>query len=108
LEAFYTRLDLHSFSPAVFTFPTFQAEFGTDFTMGKVQEILQHPDELLPLVQMLVSDYRTKQMPLDPGLAFCYGMLNRVSRRWAYSSEIERCMLSHIKPGQRRLPVEID
>nr|A0A144YEA5.1 RecName: Full=Squalene synthase LSS [Botryococcus braunii]AMV49168.1 squalene synthase [Botryococcus braunii] len=51
--------------------------------MGKLQEVLKHPDELVPLMQMLVSDYYTKIVPRDPGLGFCYRMLNKVSRSFA-------------------------
>ena len=49
--------------------------------MGKLREILEHPDELLPLVQMAVAAKRVKVLPKDKSLAFCYDMLNKVSRR---------------------------
>ena len=32
---------------------------------------------------MAMAARRTKQLPKEPGLAFCYDMLNRVSRRYA-------------------------
>lgn len=57
--------------------------------MGKLQEVLKHPDELVPLMQMLVSDYYTKIVPRDPGLGFCYRMLNKVSRRYVSLQPME-------------------
>lgn len=50
-------------------------------SMGKLREILEHPDELVPLVQMAIAAKRVKVLPKDRSLAFCYDMLNRVSRR---------------------------
>jgi farnesyl-diphosphate farnesyltransferase len=50
--------------------------------MGKLSEILRHPDEFLPLVQMAFAAERVKVLPKDESLAFCYDMLNKVSRRW--------------------------
>jgi hypothetical protein len=110
--------------------------------MGKLTELLTHPDELVPMVRqalallvsapllnctvqqcrgpklrdpgvaphrptcrptggssrlpfsmvlvsrscaqasMYLAARRAKQLPKEPGLAFCYDMLNRVSRRW--------------------------
>ena len=49
--------------------------------MGKLREVLEHPDELLPLMQMAVAAKRVKVLPNDKSLAFCYDMLNKVSRR---------------------------
>ena len=49
--------------------------------MGKLSEILRHPDELLPLVQMAIAAERVKILPKDESLAFCYDILNKVSRR---------------------------
>ena len=49
--------------------------------MGKLREVLEHPDELLPLMQMAVAAKRVKVLPKDKSLAFCYDMLNKVSRR---------------------------
>ena len=49
--------------------------------MGKLREVLEHPDELLPLIQMAFLAKRAKVLPKDESLAFCYDMLNRVSRR---------------------------
>jgi len=52
--------------------------------MGKLREVLEHPDELIPLVQMAFAAKRAKILPKDKSLAFCYDMLNRVSRRYRY------------------------
>ncbi|PRW60803.1 Squalene synthase isoform A [Chlorella sorokiniana] len=51
--------------------------------MGKLGELLSHPDELVPMVSMALAARRAKQLPKQPGLAFCYDMLNRVSRSFA-------------------------
>ena len=48
---------------------------------GKLASMLQHPDEIVPLLQMALAARRAKMLPKDPSLAFCYDMLNRVSRR---------------------------
>lgn len=49
--------------------------------MGKLREVLEHPDEVLPLMQMAIAAKRVKVLPKDKSLAFCYDMLNKVSRR---------------------------
>ncbi|PSC75034.1 Squalene synthase [Micractinium conductrix] len=51
--------------------------------MGKLGELLKRPDELVPMVSMALAARRAKQLPKEPGLAFCYDMLNRVSRSFA-------------------------
>ncbi|EFN59888.1 hypothetical protein CHLNCDRAFT_18492 [Chlorella variabilis] len=51
--------------------------------MGKLGELLTHPDELVPMASMFMAARRAKQLPQEPGLAFCYDMLNRVSRSFA-------------------------
>lgn len=43
--------------------------------------VLSRPDELLPLVQVALAARAAKSLPQDPDLAFCYDMLNKVSRR---------------------------
>ena len=53
----------------------------TQQNMGKLREVLEHPDELMPLIQMAYAAERAKVLPKDENLAFCYSMLNRVSRR---------------------------
>jgi farnesyl-diphosphate farnesyltransferase len=49
--------------------------------MNKVKEVLLHPDELYPLLQMVVAAKKAQSLPKEPSLAFCYDMLNKVSRR---------------------------
>jgi farnesyl-diphosphate farnesyltransferase len=49
--------------------------------LKKVFALLSRPDELWPLLQMALAARRVKRLPQEPNLAFCYGMLNRVSRR---------------------------
>ncbi|CAG9464784.1 unnamed protein product [Pedinophyceae sp. YPF-701] len=51
--------------------------------MGKLREMLSHPDEIVPLFRMYLAARRAKQLPKDPNWAFCYEMLNRVSRSFA-------------------------
>ncbi|GLC35682.1 hypothetical protein PLESTB_000483400 [Pleodorina starrii] len=51
--------------------------------MGKLGDILSHPDEFLPMVRMMYAARKASMLPKDPGLAFCYGMLNDVSRSFA-------------------------
>ncbi|KAF6264647.1 farnesyl-diphosphate farnesyltransferase [Scenedesmus sp. NREL 46B-D3] len=51
--------------------------------MGKLGDILAHPEELLPLIRIYAATKRATQLPEDPKLAFCYDMLNRVSRSFA-------------------------
>ncbi|GIL43026.1 hypothetical protein Vafri_829 [Volvox africanus] len=51
--------------------------------MGKLGEILSHPDELIPLVRMARDARQASRLPADPDLAFCYGILNDVSRSFA-------------------------
>ena len=49
--------------------------------MGIVRTIIDQPEELSPLVQMAWAAHKAKRLPKEPNLAFCYDMLNRVSRR---------------------------
>ncbi|GIL72940.1 hypothetical protein Vretimale_4591 [Volvox reticuliferus] len=51
--------------------------------MGKLGEILSHPDELIPLLRMARDARKASRLPADPDLAFCYGILNDVSRSFA-------------------------
>lgn len=39
---------------------------------------------------MALAARRAKQLPKQPGLAFCYDMLNRVSRRCGACSALQR------------------
>jgi hypothetical protein len=54
---------------------------STFLKMNKVKEVLLHPDELYPLLQMVVAAKKAQSLPKEPSLAFCYDMLNKVSRR---------------------------
>lgn len=49
--------------------------------MGILRTIVDQPEEFSPLVQMAWAAHKAKRLPKDPNLAFCYDMLNRVSRR---------------------------
>ena len=51
---------------------------------GKLAELLDHPDELMPLLEMAVSMQISKRkLPKEGNLRFCYNMLPEVSRRRA-------------------------
>ncbi len=50
--------------------------------MGIVRTIVEQPEEFSPLVQMAWAAHKAKRLPKEPTLAFCYDMLNRVSRRF--------------------------
>lgn len=50
--------------------------------MGIVRTIIEQPEEFAPLVQMAWAAHKAKRLPKEPNLAFCYDMLNRVSRRF--------------------------
>ena len=49
--------------------------------MGLLQTMVNQPEEAIPLVQMAWAAHKAKQLPKEANLAFCYDMLNRVSRR---------------------------
>ncbi len=49
--------------------------------LRKLTELLSRPEEMLPLVQVALAAQRAKALPQNPDLAFCYDMLNKVSRR---------------------------
>ena len=49
--------------------------------MGIAKTIIDQPEEFSPLVQMAWAAHKAKRLPKEPNLAFCYDMLNRVSRR---------------------------
>lgn len=51
--------------------------------MGLLQTMVSQPEEVAPLVQMAWAAHKAKQLPKDSNLAFCYDMLNRVSRSFA-------------------------
>lgn len=49
--------------------------------LKKLLVLLSRPDEIGPLFQMALAARAAKKLPQEPNLAFCYDMLNRVSRR---------------------------
>jgi farnesyl-diphosphate farnesyltransferase len=49
--------------------------------LSKLVEAAAHPSEVVPLVKMALAAKRARALPQGEALAFCYGMLNRVSRR---------------------------
>ncbi|XP_049402660.1 squalene synthase-like isoform X1 [Solanum stenotomum] len=55
--------------------------------MGLMQEILMHPDELYPLIKLMLSAKRVEKKTsvwlLQPHWAFCYTTLRKVSRSFA-------------------------
>jgi len=50
---------------------------------SKIFQILSHPDEALALGRMYFAARAAKKLPKSPTWAFCYDMLNRVSRSFA-------------------------
>ncbi|CAI5987724.1 unnamed protein product [Closterium sp. NIES-65] len=57
---------------------------GAEAAMGLVGEILGHPDEFMPLLRIRHMAKMVSKLPDDEDFAFCYGMLNRVSRSFAF------------------------
>lgn len=51
--------------------------------MGVLSTLLLHPDEIVSLLRVRQLVENAKRLPQDPDLAFCYDMLNRVSRSFA-------------------------
>ena len=51
--------------------------------MGKLAEILTHPDEFLPMLRMYLVAKSVQKLPKDPDLAFCFTILNSVSRSFS-------------------------
>nr|ADC95435.1 squalene synthase [Withania somnifera] len=52
--------------------------------MGTVRAILKNPDDLYPLIKLkLAARHAEKQIPPEPHWAFCYLMLQKVSRSFA-------------------------
>lgn len=49
--------------------------------MGVLGDVIAHPEEFVPLFKMALAAQAATKLPQEPGLAFCYDMLNRVSRR---------------------------
>ena len=59
-------------------------------SMGLLQTMISQPEEVAPLLQMAWAAHKAKQLPKDSNLAFCYDMLNRVSRRYAPNKGVAR------------------
>lgn len=51
--------------------------------MGKLKDLLLHPEELFPTFRMYNLQKRSFQLPKDPDRAFCFNILNQVSRSFA-------------------------
>ena len=51
--------------------------------MGLLSTLLLHPNEISSMLRVRQLVERAKRLPQDPDLAFCYDMLNRVSRSFA-------------------------
>ncbi|CAN8276313.1 unnamed protein product [Cochlearia groenlandica] len=53
--------------------------------MGTLSMILRHPDEIYPLLKLKIAITKAKnQIPLDdPNLAFCYSLLQKVSKSFS-------------------------
>ena len=56
--------------------------------MGILRTIIDQPEEVPPLVQMAWAAHKAKRLPKEPNLAFCYDMLNRVSRRYFHDHAV--------------------
>ncbi|GLJ50476.1 hypothetical protein SUGI_1075570 [Cryptomeria japonica] len=53
--------------------------------MSSIGAILKHPEDLPALLKMkFAATHASKQIPSDPDLAFCYTMLHKVSRSFAF------------------------
>lgn len=53
--------------------------------MGSLRAILRHPDDFYPLVKLkMASRHAEKQIPPEPHWGFCYSMLHKVSRSFAF------------------------
>nr|QGM12285.1 squalene synthase-like 3 [Transformation vector pV1]QGM12289.1 squalene synthase-like 3 [Transformation vector pV2-P]QGM12292.1 squalene synthase-like 3 [Transformation vector pV2-U] len=57
-------------------------DYKDDDDKMKLREVLQHPGEIIPLLQMMVMAYRRKRKPQDPNLAWCWETLIKVSRSY--------------------------
>ena len=51
--------------------------------MGALSLLLRHPGDLVPLLKVKRMADNAKKLPKEPNLAFCYDMLNKVSRSFA-------------------------
>jgi farnesyl-diphosphate farnesyltransferase len=51
--------------------------------MGVITQILRHPFDVVPLLKVKKMADNAKKLPKDKNFAFCYDMLNKVSRSFA-------------------------
>lgn len=52
--------------------------------MGSLKALLKHPDDFYPLLKLKIAAKKAeKQIPAEPHWAFCYSMLQKVSRSFA-------------------------
>ncbi|KAK3249392.1 squalene synthetase-like protein [Cymbomonas tetramitiformis] len=51
--------------------------------MGLLNDVMEHPEEFMPLLKLKMAANRAKKLPKDKALAFCYEILNNVSRSFA-------------------------
>ncbi|ESQ53653.1 hypothetical protein EUTSA_v10025392mg [Eutrema salsugineum] len=52
--------------------------------MGSLSTIVRHPDEIYPLLKLKIAITKAQnQIPLEPHLAFCYSMLQKVSKSFS-------------------------
>lgn len=55
-----------------------------DPKMGALSTMLKHPDDIYPLLKLKIASRQIeKQIPAEPHWAFCYTMLQKVSRSFA-------------------------
>ena len=53
--------------------------------MGSFGAILRHPDDVYPLMKLkMAARHAEKQIPPEPHWGFCYSMLHKVSRSFAF------------------------
>jgi farnesyl-diphosphate farnesyltransferase len=51
--------------------------------MGVLGTLLRHPGDVVPLLKVKRMADKAKKLPKDPNLAYCYDVLNKVSRSFA-------------------------
>lgn len=73
--------------------------------MGLLSTLLLHPDEIGSMLRVRQLVERAKLLPQDPDLAFCYDMLNRVSRSFAV---VIQQLGPELRDAVRGLPAEQD
>lgn len=53
------------------------------FIMGMISLVLRHPGDVVPLLKVKRMADRAKRLPKERNLAYCYDVLNKVSRSFA-------------------------